>query len=133
MERKLEQHRLDRDRVAVRGRGRRDGLVQDRPPTRVCSASETVDGGGRQAIHVRRGRYFDALRQVWDETSTSPEETLVAGDIFELDLAMPAALGAQVHLVTRASTMPHEIELARGRARGDAGSPLATVLERLRR
>jgi len=82
-------------------------------------------------VHLRRGRYFDLLRQTWDENGTGPEATLVAGDVFELDLAMPAALGAHVHLVTRASTMIHEERLARRMARGDAGE-LASVLERIR-
>jgi phosphoglycolate phosphatase-like HAD superfamily hydrolase len=80
---------------------------------------------------VRRGRYFDVLRALWDESSTAPAETLVAGDVFELDLALPAALGAHVHLVTRVSTMPHEVRLAEALARGAAGRRLETIVERL--
>lgn len=83
-------------------------------------------------IHLRRGRYFDLLRATWDETASDPASTLVVGDVFELDLAMPAALGAHVHLVTRAGTMPHEERLARKLARGDTGARLAAVLERIR-
>jgi hypothetical protein len=55
------------------------------------------------------------------------------GDNFELDLAMPAALGAHVHLVLRASTPPHEERLARAMARGDASPGLGAVLERIGR
>jgi phosphoglycolate phosphatase-like HAD superfamily hydrolase len=85
-----------------------------------------------RAIHLRRGRYFDLLRATWDETGTDPASTLVVGDVFELDLAMPAALGTHVHLVTRASTMLHEQRLARKLARGDADARLAAILERIR-
>jgi FMN phosphatase YigB (HAD superfamily) len=83
--------------------------------------------------HLRRGRYFDLLRALWQETDTGPETTLVVGDIFELDLAMPAALGAHVHLVTRAGTLPHERRLALRMARGDADPRLSAILERIRR
>lgn len=100
---------------------------------RFDSLPETVEwpGVGR-AIHLRRGRYFDLLRAIWDETGTGPASTLVVGDVFELDLAMPAALGAHVHLVTRPGTMPHEERLARSLSRGDAGPRLTAILERVR-
>jgi phosphoglycolate phosphatase-like HAD superfamily hydrolase len=84
-------------------------------------------------IHLRRGGYFDLLRATWDETDTDPASTLVVGDIFELDLAMPAALGTHVHLVTRADTLPYEERLARMLARGDADPRLTALLERIRR
>jgi len=85
-----------------------------------------------RAIHLRRGRYFDLLRATWDETGTHPASTLVVGDVFELDLAMPAALGMHVHLVTRAGTLPHEERLARMLARGDADARLTAVVDRVR-
>jgi phosphoglycolate phosphatase-like HAD superfamily hydrolase len=85
-----------------------------------------------RAIHLRRGRYFDLLRATWDKTGTDPASTLVVGDVFELDLAMPAALGTHVHLVTRPGTMPHEERLARKLARGDADARLTAILERVR-
>ena len=83
-------------------------------------------------IHLRRGRYFDLLRSIWDETATDPASTLVVGDVFELDLAMPAALGTHVHLVTRAGAPIQERQLARKLARGDADAQLTAVLERVR-
>ncbi len=102
------------------------------PDPRFASLPETVDCPevGRP-VHLRRGRYFDALRAMWDETGAAPEATLVVGDIVELDLAMPATLGAHVHLVVRPSTMPHEPRLARALARGDADASLLAVLRRL--
>jgi len=85
-----------------------------------------------RAIHLRRGRYFDLLRATWDETGTDPGSTLVVGDVFELDLALPAALGTHVHLVTRAGTPFYEQRLALKLARGDADARLTAILERAR-
>ena len=85
-----------------------------------------------RAVHLRRGRYFDVLRGMWDATGTGPDSTLVVGDVFELDLAMPAALGAHAQLVIRAGTMAHELHLARKLARGAADERLTAVLDRIR-
>jgi phosphoglycolate phosphatase-like HAD superfamily hydrolase len=74
-------------------------------------------------VYVRRAAYFEALCGVWQGGGAAPEETLVAGDVWELDLALPAALGCAVHLVLRAP--PHETypyELAAIGALGAAGS-----------
>lgn len=123
-----------RDQVTVRG---------DAGKFRVCGSAsadarfdalpEVVEWPevGR-AIHLRRGAYFDLLRRTWEETGTGPDSTLVVGDVFELDLVMPAALGTHVHLVMREGTMPHEATLARSLARGDADPRLSAVLERIR-
>jgi hypothetical protein len=69
----------------------------------------------KRPLYLRRGAYFDALCEFYksfgDETFPI-EKTLVCGDIWELDLAMPAVLGAQVHLVERAppfDTYPYEL------------------------
>ncbi|HVP14877.1 MAG TPA: HAD family hydrolase [Terriglobales bacterium] len=108
----------------------------------VCEASEPDERfeGLPEAVHwpevgrpvyVRRGRYFDALRGIWEETGVAPAATLVVGDIVELDLAMPAVLGSRVHLVTRSSTMPHEIRLARRLPRSGASPALGAIVERM--
>jgi phosphoglycolate phosphatase-like HAD superfamily hydrolase len=122
-----------RDRVRVAG-GADKFLVCGpvRPDPRFDSLPETVDWpevGG--PVHVRRGRYFDVLRGIWDETGVIPLATLVVGDIVELDLAMPSLLGSRVHLVTRASTMPHEIRLAHRLPRGGASPALGAIVERM--
>jgi phosphoglycolate phosphatase-like HAD superfamily hydrolase len=83
-------------------------------------------------IHVARGPYFDVLRRIWRETDTDAAHTLVCGDIFELDLALPAALGTDVHLVTRDNTYAYEYEAVRALGdRGGVSVTLAAVLERL--
>lgn len=88
--------------------------------------------GLNRAVRPRRGRYFDKLASIWEETGTTPAETLVVGDIFELDLALPALLGAQVHLVGRPRL--HDYERAAIEALGVQGGrseALSDVLERL--
>lgn len=83
-------------------------------------------------IHLRRGSYFRALRDhVWKDDLEGPERTLVCGDIYELDLALPAALAARVHLVTRQDTPAHEVAIVERLERGGVSADLAGVLQRL--
>jgi hypothetical protein len=81
---------------------------------------EQLDGalradGTTRPIYLRRGAYFDALCGLWSDLGARGfpiAETLVCGDIWELDLAMPRALGAAVHLIRRArpfETYPYEL------------------------
>lgn len=87
--------------------------------------------GLSRAIHLRRGHYFDALTRIWDETRTRPEATLVCGDIFELDLALPSRLGARVHLVARPQTPEYELRAARTTPGGGVSQELSGLLGRL--
>jgi FMN phosphatase YigB (HAD superfamily) len=81
---------------------------------------EALDGAVRVAgmvrpIYLRRAAYFDALCRLWHDLAAADyaiAETLVCGDIWELDLAMPRALGGHVHLIRRAppfDTYPYEL------------------------
>jgi phosphoglycolate phosphatase-like HAD superfamily hydrolase len=81
---------------------------------------ERLDGavravGTTRPIYLRRGSYFDALCGLWSDlgaTGYAIAETVVCGDIWDLDLAMPKALGAAVHLIRRAApfeTYPYEL------------------------
>lgn len=54
---------------------------------------------------LRRGAFFDALADVWGADPRGPATTLFCGDIWELDLALPAALGCAVHLIERAGPL----------------------------
>ena len=71
--------------------------------------------GTTRPIYLRRGSYFEALCSLWQDLGASGyaiAETIVCGDIWELDLAMPRALGARVHLIRRAApfeTYPYEL------------------------
>ena len=59
-------------------------------------------------VLLRRRAYHDILRDVLDEAGATFAELVVVGDIFELDLAMPLALGARVGLVASARTPSYE-------------------------
>jgi hypothetical protein len=67
----------------------------------------TIPGLDRSVL-LRRRSYYDILRDVLAEAESSFEELVVVGDIFELDLAMPLALGARVGLVTSDRTPDYE-------------------------
>lgn len=134
VERLLDSLGLPRRRdVLVRGDAAKFSVGADGiSDPRVAALPEQVEWPElARPVRLRRGRYFAVLRELWTATATGPEATLVVGDNFELDLAMPAVLGAHVHLVLRASTMPHEERLARALARGDAGRDLAAVMRRV--
>jgi FMN phosphatase YigB (HAD superfamily) len=85
------------------------------------------DGLNRK-VWLRRGHYYKVLSSIWTETSTRPENTLVCGDNFELDLAMPLALGCFAHLVTRPSTLAHEHNAAKSNSRCRISADLESVL-----
>jgi hypothetical protein len=83
--------------------------------------------GIARPIYLRRGAYFEALCA----TQFPLAETLVVGDIWELDLAMPAALGAHVHLIQRTAPFPtYAYELAQV-AKGATSANLKGLLRRV--
>lgn len=85
--------------------------------------------GLKRALKVRRPFYFKALKWLWDNTPASPASTLVCGDIFELDLLVPLALGARGHLVLRSTVLPYEREALAGfGARSSSSTELSGVL-----
>ena len=58
---------------------------------------------------LRRRLYHHRLAQILDSVGATFEELIVIGDIFELDLALPLALGARVGLVVSPHTPPYEL------------------------
>jgi phosphoglycolate phosphatase-like HAD superfamily hydrolase len=69
----------------------------------IPAVAATVPIG--RPVYLRRGAYFEALCALWrdrGELGFPIDETLVCGDVWELDLALPQVLGAQVHLIRRA-------------------------------
>jgi hypothetical protein len=88
--------------------------------------------GLRRGVQLKRGAYLDALCRAWSDTGVSRENTLVCGDIQELDLALPAALGCQVHLLQRPTTHAYERRAMQDLgARGGFSSTLTALLARL--
>lgn len=83
-------------------------------------------------ILVRRGHYFRILDKLLTQAGASPMEALVCGDIYELDLSLPDAMGASVHLMTRPSTPEYEMDaVAELKERGGFGDDLRSLLARL--
>lgn len=90
-----------------------------------------LPGLGRP-VFPRRGRYFDALAQIWRDTGATAETTFVCGDIYELDLTLPIELGAHVHLLSSPHTPRYELDaLAALGSRAAHGPDLGALLGRL--
>lgn len=86
--------------------------------------AELAVAGLDRPVLLRRRAYHDTLRAVLDEAGASFEDLVVVGDIFELDLAMPLALGARVGLVASPRTPAYERAYV-------AAHPRARVIEDL--
>jgi phosphoglycolate phosphatase-like HAD superfamily hydrolase len=123
-----------RERLKVHGDARKFMLDEAVPlDARFDAVPESTRVEGlERPVYLRRGKYYEALRGIWKQTGTSPETTLVAGDIYELDLALPAALGAHVQLVARDNVLPYEEAAVRALgARGGVDTSLRAILPRL--
>ncbi len=132
------------DRLAPKGRERlqvqgdaRKYIIDEAQPTdaRFAAVPETLsfDGLLPRPVYLRRGRYYEALRDIWKQTGTGPESTLVAGDIYELDLALPAALGSPVQSVARDNSLPYATKaMVQLGPRGGVDRSLLAILPRLR-
>ncbi len=94
-------------------------------------AELVVPGLASRNVLLRRRRYHDRLKAVLDEVGATWEDLVVVGDIFELDLALPLALGARVVLVQSPHTPPYEAAFVSGHARGIVTSDLRDVLRLL--
>jgi FMN phosphatase YigB (HAD superfamily) len=105
------------------------------PPTEPSSAFDSLPEHDRlpglaRPVKLKRGPYLEALLEVWRRTGAIPQETLVVGDIYDVDLALPAALGARVHLVENRSARPHyRSALAGLGGRGSYATDLMTALK----
>ncbi|MEM9190149.1 MAG: HAD family hydrolase [Myxococcota bacterium] len=123
-----------RDRITVYGDAKKYVVIE--PETvddafRALEETRRVPGLDRP-IYLRRGHYYELLRRLREETGVPAEETLVAGDIFELDLALPSALGYQAHLVARPKTPSYERGAVAALPGGAVSEDLHAVLTRFR-
>ncbi len=105
----------------------------DSPRDPIFDALEdlTLPGLETRKVMIKRGHYYDVLTTLFAETGATPATTLVCGDIFELDLALPLALGSRVHLVYHDRTPPYEVAFLQSHALGGVSTELAGVLARL--
>lgn len=81
----------------------------------------------RRPVWLRRNRYFARIAELLAQHGADPSQLAVCGDIYELDLALPAAMGAKVGLMRRQNTYAFETDLV-GRA-GDRGIVLDDLLQ----
>ncbi len=91
----------------------------------------TLPGLDTRPVLIKRGHYYDLLKQLWQDTSAAPRDTLVCGDIFELDLALPLALGCRVHLVHHDATPAYEVRYVADHDRGSVSRELSGMLAAL--
>jgi len=61
------------------------------------------DVGVDRPVYLRRAAYFEAICAAFNNDLTRSRTTIVCGDIWEMDLALPYSLGANIHLIERAS------------------------------
>ena len=121
---------LDRDAPGVAwltSRVRGFARKFDVDDTWTGAPAELAVAGLDRPVLLRRRAYHDALRAVLDEAGASFEDLVVVGDIFELDLAMPLALGARVGLVASPRTPAYERAYVDGHARGRVIEDLSEI------
>nr|HEX4313330.1 hypothetical protein [Kofleriaceae bacterium] len=80
--------------------------------------AELAVPGLARPVLLRRRPYHDIIKSVLDEANATFSDLTVVGDIFELDLAMPLALGARVGLFASARTPPYERDYVAAHPRG---------------
>jgi hypothetical protein len=90
-----------------------------------------VPGLSSRNVLLRRHRYHDRLKALLDELGATWADLTVVGDIFELDLALPLALGAKVVLVQSPHTPPYETAFVASHERGMVCTDLRDVLRLL--
>ncbi len=91
-------------------------------------AELAIPGLTTRNVLLRRRRYHDRLKVLLDDLGATWADLTVVGDIFELDLALPLALGARVALVTSPHTPPYETAYVAGHPRGTVLSDLRDVV-----
>jgi hypothetical protein len=84
-------------------------------------------------VYLRRGSYFESICKVFNNNLSRLASTVFCGDIWELDLALPYSLGANVHLIERATpfdTYTYERDIVSGYDKqGKIGKDLSSLLE----
>jgi hypothetical protein len=78
-------------------------------------------------VLLRRRNYYEILRAVLDDAGSDFGDLVVVGDIFELDLALPLALGARVGLVSSKQTPAYERAFVAAHPRGRVIEDLAEI------
>ena len=108
-------------------------VIDDAPRGEPFDSLEdlALPGLDERKVAIKRGHYFDVLKRLWAERGQSAETTLICGDIFELDLALPLALGCRGHLVRSSMTPPYEVTYLEAHPLATVSDTLAGVLEQV--
>lgn len=78
---------------------------------RLQAVAESMSLPGlSRPVYLRRLKYFEVLEDVCQTHNIKWEDVTVVGDIFELDLALPFALGARIGLVVNQFTPQYEMD-----------------------
>ena len=85
--------------------------------------------GLSRPVLLRRRAYFEVLDGLRKSAGATWADVLVVGDIFELDLSLPLALGARVGLVVNDFTPAYERAFVEAHERGTLVAALARVPE----
>ena len=107
---------LGQDWLVPRVHGRAKKYVLDDAFTGVPE-SMALPGLGRPVL-LRRKLYFDALSALLEQEGVGWDELVVVGDIFELDLCLPYAMGSRVGLVVNRFTPAYEVAFLQSVDRG---------------
>lgn len=83
--------------------------------------------GLKRPVLLRRKFYVETLEALRTQHGCAWDDVTVVGDIFELDLAVPLALGAQVVLVSNAHTPAYEKAFVNAHPRATLASGLDEV------
>lgn len=85
--------------------------------------------GLSRPVLLRRRAYFDVLDELRRRAGAEWSEVAVCGDIFELDLSLPLALGAQVGLVVNDFTPAYEHAFVEAHPRGRLVTHLRQIVD----
>ena len=116
---------LGADWLAPRVRG--DARKFDVDDAWTGAPAELALPGLTRPVLLRRRCYHDRLRAILDALGADWRDLTVVGDIFELDLALPLALGARVGLVVSPYTPAYEQAFVAAHPRGRVIRTLAEV------
>jgi hypothetical protein len=108
----------------VRGHARKF----DVDDTWAAADAELALPGLVRPVLLRRHAYYEILKAILDDAGATFQDLVVVGDIFELDLALPLALGARIGLVTSARTPAYERAYVAGHPRGRIIEHLGEIL-----
>lgn len=84
--------------------------------------------GLQRPVHVQRHEYYKVLDKLRKQVRARPNRVLVIGDIFELDLALPMAMGWNTCLLQTDLTPRYEVDHLQEHVRGHVITSISDAL-----